>query len=219
MNNSVLTLKNIVKKYKDGNAKRVVLDHVNLDVKEGEFAAVAGPSGCGKSTLLNVAGMMLAPEEGEVDICGQNVSELPKKKWTELRRKDIGFIFQSHQLLPYLKAGEQLTVLLKTDPAEVKQLFEELGIENVINQYPSQLSGGERQRVAIARAFASDARIILADEPTASLDSERGRHVVEMIQMEVHNRHKAAVMVTHDERVLDLTDTVYRMEDGRLKRV
>lgn len=219
MNNSVLTLKNIVKKYKDGNAERVVLDHVNLDVKEGEFAAVAGPSGCGKSTLLNVAGMMLAPEEGEVDICGQNVSELPKKKWTELRRKDIGFIFQSHQLLPYLKAGEQLTVLLKTDPAEVKQLFEELGIENVINQYPSQLSGGERQRVAIARAFASDARIILADEPTASLDSERGRHVVEMIQMEVHNRHKAAVMVTHDERVLDLTDTVYRMEDGRLKRV
>lgn len=219
MNNSVLTLKNIVKKYKDGNAERVVLDHVNLDVKEGEFAAVAGPSGCGKSTLLNVAGMMLAPEEGEVDICGQNVSELPKKKWTELRKKDIGFIFQSHQLLPYLKAGEQLTVLLKTDPAEVKQLFEELGIENVINQYPSQLSGGERQRVAIARAFASDARIILADEPTASLDSERGRHVVEMIQMEVHNRHKAAVMVTHDERVLDLTDTVYRMEDGRLKRV
>lgn len=219
MNNSVITLKNIVKKYKDGNAERVVLDHVNLDVKEGEFAAVAGPSGCGKSTLLNVAGMMLAPEEGEVDICGQNVSELPKKKWTELRRKDIGFIFQSHQLLPYLKAGEQLTVLLKTDPAEVKQLFEELGIENVINQYPSQLSGGERQRVAIARAFASDARIILADEPTASLDSERGRHVVEMIQMEVHNRHKAAVMVTHDERVLDLTDTVYRMEDGRLKRV
>jgi putative ABC transport system ATP-binding protein len=219
MNNSVLTLKNIVKKYKDGNAKRVVLDHVNLDVKEGEFAAVAGPSGCGKSTLLNVAGMMLAPEEGEVDICGQNVSELPKKKWTELRKKDIGFIFQSHQLLPYLKAGEQLTVLLKTDPAEVKQLFEELGIENVINQYPSQLSGGERQRVAIARAFASDARIILADEPTASLDSERGRHVVEMIQMEAHNRHKAAVMVTHDERVLDLTDTVYRMEDGRLKRV
>lgn len=219
MNNSVLTLKNIVKKYKDGNAERVVLDHVNLDVKEGEFAAVAGPSGCGKSTLLNVAGMMLAPEEGEVDICGQNVSELPKKKWTELRKKDIGFIFQSHQLLPYLKAGEQLTVLLKTDPAEVKQLFEELGIENVINQYPSQLSGGERQRIAIARAFASDARIILADEPTASLDSERGRHVVEMIQMEVHNRHKAAVMVTHDERVLDLTDTVYRMEDGRLKRV
>lgn len=219
MSNSVLTLNNIVKKYKDGNAERVILDHVNLDVKEGEFAAVAGPSGCGKSTLLNIAGMMLAPEEGEVDICGQNVSALPKKKWTELRKKDIGFIFQSHQLLPYLKAGEQLTVLLKTDPAEVKQLFEELGIENVINQYPSQLSGGERQRVAIARAFASDAKIILADEPTASLDSERGRHVVEMIQMEVHNRHKAAVMVTHDERVLDLTDTVYRMEDGRLKTV
>lgn len=218
MSDNVLTLKNIVKKYKDGNADRTILDHVNLNVSKGEFAAVVGPSGCGKSTLLNVAGMMLAPEEGEVDICGQNVSDLPKKKWTELRKKDIGFIFQNHQLLPYLKAGEQLSVLLKTDPEKVNKLFKELGIENIINQYPSQLSGGERQRVAIARAFASNAELILADEPTASLDSERGRHVVEMIQMEVHNRNKAAVMVTHDERVLDLADTVYRMEDGRLKR-
>ncbi len=218
MSDNVLTLKNIVKKYKDGNADRTILDHVNLNVSKGEFAAVVGPSGCGKSTLLNVAGMMLAPEEGEVDICDQNVSDLPKKKWTELRKKDIGFIFQNHQLLPYLKAGEQLSVLLKTDSEKVNKLFKELGIENIINQYPSQLSGGERQRVAIARAFASDAELILADEPTASLDSERGRHVVEMIQMEVHNRNKAAVMVTHDERVLDLVDTVYRMEDGRLKR-
>lgn len=218
MSDNVLTLKNIVKKYKDGNADRTILDHVNLNVSKGEFAAVVGPSGCGKSTLLNVAGMMLAPEEGEVDICDQNVSDLPKKKWTELRKKDIGFIFQNHQLLPYLKAGEQLSVLLKTDSEKVNKLFKELGIENIINQYPSQLSGGERQRVAIARAFASDAELILADEPTASLDSERGRHVVEMIQMEVHNRNKAAVMVTHDERVLDLVDTVYRMEDGRLRR-
>lgn len=218
MMENVLTLKNIVKRYRDGDAERTILDHVNLQIAEGEFAAIVGPSGCGKSTLLNIAGMMLAPDEGEVNLEGKNMSDLPKSRWTEVRKKDIGFIFQNHQLLPYLKAGEQLTVLLKTDPEEVKQLFQELGIENIMNQYPSTLSGGERQRVAIARAFASDGKLILADEPTASLDSERGRHVVEMIQMEVHNRKKAAVMVTHDERVLDLADTVYRMEDGKLKK-
>lgn len=216
MSENVLTLKNVVKKYRDGDDERVILDHVNLSVQEGEFAAIVGPSGCGKSTLLNVAGMMLAPEEGEIDICGENASALPKRKWTQLRKEKIGFIFQNHQLLPYLKAGEQLTVLLGTDEDKAKELFKELGIENIMNQYPAALSGGERQRVAIARAFASDAKLILADEPTASLDSRRGRDVVKMIQMEVHNRHKAAVMVTHDERILDLVDRVYRMEDGKL---
>jgi putative ABC transport system ATP-binding protein len=188
-------------------------------VKEGEFAAIVGPSGCGKSTLLNIAGMMLSPDEGEVDLCGTNVTKLSPGKWTKLRKEQIGFIFQSHQLLPYLKAGEQLSVLLKTRQTEVQSLFQELGIENIIDQYPAKLSGGERQRVAIARAFATDAKLILADEPTASLDSERGRHAVEMIQMEVHRRSKAAVMVTHDERVLDLVDTIYRMEDGKLRAV
>lgn len=216
MSENVLTLKNIVKKYRDGDDERVILDHVNLSVQEGEFAAIVGPSGCGKSTLLNVAGMMLAPEEGEIDLCGENASALPERKWTQLRKEKIGFIFQNHQLLPYLKAGEQLTVLLGTDEGKAKELFQELGIENIMNQYPATLSGGERQRVAIARAFASDAKLILADEPTASLDSGRGRDVVKMIQMEVHNRHKAAVMVTHDERILDLVDKVYRMEDGKL---
>lgn len=156
-------------------------------MKEGEFAAIVGPSGCGKSTLLNIAGMMLSPDEGEVDLCGTNVTKL--------------------------------SVLLKTSQTEVQSLFQELGIENIIDQYPAKLSGGERQRVAIARAFATDAKLILADEPTASLDSERGRHAVEMIQMEVHRRSKAAVMVTHDERVLDLVDTIYRMEDGKLRAV
>lgn len=209
-------MKDIVKSYQDGESKRTILDHVNLTVNAGEFVAVVGPSGCGKSTLLNIAGMMLSPDAGTICLCGQNVSALPKRKWTELRRDKIGFIFQNHQLLPYLKAGEQLSVLLKADKKEVRELFTELNIEHLIDHYPATLSGGERQRVAIARAFASDADLILADEPTASLDSERGRHVVEMIRMEVHKRNKAAVMVTHDERVLDLADKIYKMEDGKL---
>lgn len=216
MTNTVLNMKDIDKSYRDGEAQRTILDHVNLTVRAGEFVAIVGPSGCGKSTLLNIAGMMLSLDSGEIELCGQVVSALPKKKWTQIRREMIGFIFQNHQLLPYLKAGEQLSVLLKSDRQKIQELFSELGIEHLMNQYPARMSGGERQRVAIARAFASDAALILADEPTASLDSERGHHVVEMIQMEVHKRNKAAVMVTHDERVLDLADKIYQMEDGKL---
>jgi len=219
MTKEILSLKNIEKSYQDGQSKRMILNHVDLSVHEGEFVAIVGPSGCGKSTLLNIAGMMLSPDQGEVDLCGKNVTSLPGRKWTKIRKEEIGFIFQNHQLLPYLKAGEQLSVLLKTNRQKVEQLFRELEIENIIDQYPAKLSGGERQRVAIARAFATNAKLILADEPTASLDSERGRHAVEMIQMEVHKRNKAAIMVTHDERVLDLVDKIYRMEDGKLKAV
>ena len=219
MTKEILSLKNIEKSYQDGQSMRTILNHVDLSVHEGEFVAIVGPSGCGKSTLLNIAGMMLSPDQGEVDLCGNNVTSLPGRKWTKIRKEEIGFIFQNHQLLPYLKAGEQLSVLLNTNRQEVEQLFRELEIENIIDQYPAKLSGGERQRVAIARAFATNARLILADEPTASLDSERGRHAVEMIQMEVHKRNKAAIMVTHDERVLDLVDKIYRMEDGKLKVV
>lgn len=219
MTQEVLRLKDIEKSYQDGQTKRTILNHVDLSVKEGEFIAIVGPSGCGKSTLLNIAGMMLSPDRGEVHLLGENVSQLPKQKWTRIRKEQIGFIFQNHQLLPYLKAGEQLSVLLKTKREDVEELFQELGIRNIIDQYPAKLSGGERQRVAIARAFATNAKLILADEPTASLDSQRGRHAVEMIQMEVHKRNKAAIMVTHDERVLDLVDKIYRMEDGKLKAV
>ncbi|MDD6255241.1 MAG: ATP-binding cassette domain-containing protein [Eubacteriales bacterium] len=121
--------------------------------------------------------------------------------------------------MPYLRAGEQLSILMETDEGVVQELFRELSIDHVIKQYPDALSGGERQRVAIARAFASDAALILADEPTASLDSERGHQAVEMIRMEAHSRNKAAVMVTHDERVLDLADRIYRMEDGKLTAI
>lgn len=215
----VLELKNIVKQYQDGREKRTVLKDITLNVKAGEFVAIVGPSGCGKSTLLNIAGMMLSADEGQIILDDQVVSELSKKQWTALRKEKIGFIFQNHQLLPYLKAGEQLTTLLGSKKEVVEQLFKELDIESTISLYPGQLSGGERQRVAIARAFASQASLILADEPTASLDAKRGRRVVEMIQQQVHQRNKAAIMVTHDERVLDLVDRIYRMEDGQLHEV
>lgn len=215
-NTLVLEVRHINKSYRDGSSQRLILQDINLQVHAGEFVAVVGPSGCGKSTFLNIAGMMLSPDEGEIFLNGENLSGRNKREWTAIRREHIGFIFQNHQLLPFLKGREQLDVVKPADPEQVKQLARELDIENVMNHYPSQMSGGERQRVAIARAFVTDPDVILADEPTASLDSERGKRAVEMIAMEVHKRKKAAIMVTHDQRVLDLADIIYQMNDGKL---
>lgn len=214
---SVLRLESITKTYRDGSGKKTVLDDISLSVEKGEFAAVVGPSGSGKSTLLTIAGMLLAPDSGKIDIAGMNVSDTNKKNWTKIRQEHIGFIFQNHQLLPYLKAKEQLSAFQRNGSAvNINELFDELDISKCAGQYPSEMSGGEKQRVAIARAFMNDPDIILADEPTASLDAARGRQVVEMIRMEVKKHDKGAVMVTHDERVLDLADCVYRLDNGKL---
>lgn len=214
---SVLRLENITKTYRDGRGRKTVLDDISLCMEKGEFAAVVGPSGSGKSTLLTIAGMLLAPDSGKIGIAGLNVSDTSKKNWTKIRQEHIGFIFQNHQLLPYLKAREQLSAFRRKGvETNIDELFDELDIAKCAAQYPSEMSGGEKQRVAIARAFINDPDIILADEPTASLDAAHGRQVVEMIRMEVKKHDKGAVMVTHDERVLDLVDRVYRLDGGKL---
>ncbi|MCM1538915.1 MAG: ABC transporter ATP-binding protein [bacterium] len=219
MSESVLELKHITKSYPDGGRKHVVLQDISLKVEKGEFIAVIGPSGSGKSTFLTIAGMLLSPDEGCVEINGKNLSGDKKKNWTRIRREHIGFIFQNHQLLPYLKAKEQLSLFqskANRSKVSVDAMLEELGMAECKAKYPSELSGGQKQRIAIARAFVNDPDMILADEPTASLDRERGRQVVEMMRMEVKKYQKAAVMVTHDERVLHLVDKVYCLEDGTL---
>ena len=219
MSGYVLQMEHITKSYQDGADKNAVLDDVSLKVERGEFIAIVGPSGSGKSTFLTIAGMLLSPDFGTVVIAGKNVSDAKKREWTKIRQEHIGFIFQSHQLLPYLKAKEQLIMFQAKDKRgriNIDEMLSELDIEQCKNQYPSQMSGGEKQRVAIARAFVNDPDIILADEPTASLDGARGRKVVEMIRLEVKKYNKAAIMVTHDERVLDLADQVYHLENGKL---
>ncbi|MBR6872518.1 MAG: ABC transporter ATP-binding protein [Ruminococcus sp.] len=219
MSEILLELKDICKSYPDGSEKRVILDNVSLSVQAGEFAAVVGPSGSGKSTLLSVAGLLLSPDSGSILIAGKDVTGVSKKERTHIRRRQIGFVFQNHNLIPFLKTEDQLAFVqdksLK-DKIRTDDLLRELGIEKCRRQYPSKMSGGERQRAAIARAFVNDPDIIFADEPTASLDAERGRAVAEMIRAEVKRRGKAAVMVTHDTRILDLTDKVYRIENSRL---
>ncbi|MBR6101019.1 MAG: ABC transporter ATP-binding protein [Ruminococcus sp.] len=219
MSKVLLELKDICKAYQDGSEKRLILENISLSVEAGEFAAVVGPSGSGKSTLLSVAGLLLTPDSGSILIAGKDVTSASKRERTGIRRRQIGFVFQNHNLLPFLKTEDQLSFVQDRgvkDKSKIDELLRELGIESCRSSYPAKMSGGERQRTAIARAFINDPDIILADEPTASLDAERGRAVAEMIKAEVKKRNKAAIMVTHDTRILDLTDKVYRIEDRRL---
>lgn len=221
MNEYALQLKNITKKYHDGESENIVLKDISLNVKHGEFVAIVGPSGSGKSTLLSIAGMLLSPNSGEIVLNGKCLSDEKQKNWTKIRRKQIGFIFQNHQLLPYLTVEDQLKLVKnmnKKVSLDVNETLKELGLKDCAKKYPSNMSGGEKQRVAIARAFMNNPDVILADEPTASLDGTRGRQVVEMIKKEVMKHNKAAVMVTHDERILDLVDVIYRMDKGVLVR-
>jgi len=219
MSDKLLELKDICKSYRDGSGKRVILDKVSLTVGRGEFAAIVGPSGSGKSTFLSVAGLLLTPDSGNVLIGGKDVTDASKSERTMIRRRQLGFIFQSHNLVPYLTTADQLAIVQEKSMREkvkIRELLSELEIDDCRDKFPSMMSGGEKQRTAIARAFINDPDVILADEPTASLDAERGRLAVEMIRNEVKKRNKAAVMVTHDTRVLDLVDVVYRIESGRL---
>jgi len=218
-----LLMKQVTQTYGDGDSTLSVLNKLDLQVNEGEFVAVIGPSGSGKSTFLSAAGALLTPTSGEVFIDGESLMDKDKGELTTLRLQKIGFMFQSAQLLPYLKVEEQLLYVAKLaqmEPGEAKRrtadLLKRLGIWERRKSYPEQLSGGEKQRVAIARAWMNKPAILFADEPTASLDFKRGQEVVRMIADEVKSEGKAAVMVTHDERMLEWCDRVLHLEDGSL---
>ncbi|MNN26123.1 putative hemin import ATP-binding protein HrtA [compost metagenome] len=219
-----LVLKDVSKIYESGDTAVKVLKEVSLEVKSGEFVAIVGPSGSGKSTFLSIAGALLSPTSGTIEIGNQDISKLSPKQMTDIRLQKIGFIFQSANLIPYLTVRDQLILIgelagMKKSQSKKKatELLTRLGLGHRLLYYPESLSGGERQRVAIARAWMNNPEIIMADEPTASLDSERGRDVVQMLADEVKLQGKAAVMVTHDHRMLDLCDRVVQMEDGVLK--
>ncbi|SEB17666.1 ABC transporter ATP-binding protein [Bacillus nitratireducens] len=220
---SLLKLDKVSKVYGEGNTEVTALHPMSLDVKAGEFIGIVGPSGSGKSTLLSIAGALLSPSKGDIYIREQNITQLSEKEMTDIRLKKIGFIFQFANLVPYLNVKEQLLYIAKLKK-ENKQdsekradhLLAAFGLGERKSHYPNQLSGGEKQRVAIARAFMNNPDLILADEPTASLDSKRAREVVEMMKREVKESQKAAIMITHDERMLDVCDRILTLRDGRL---
>lgn len=218
---AILDLKDIQKSFQDGEEKRTVLNNLQLEMAAGEFVAILGPSGSGKSTLLSIAGVLMSADKGHIILDGQDISQATQKIWTSIRREKIGFVFQSHQLLPYLTVYDQLLMAAKMSRVKnldqrIKELLDDLGISDCAKKFPKQLSGGQKQRAAIARAFLAKPALILADEPTASLDEARGRQIAELLQKETKENHSAAIMVTHDERILDVVDHVYRLKEGQL---
>lgn len=220
---SSIQLHQVTKQYTEGTSTLTVLKEASLKVNPGELAAIVGPSGSGKSTLLSIIGTLMKSTSGKVIVNGKDVGLLNEEQLAKFRLNEIGFILQSSNLIPYLSVMDQL-ILIKVmagkashvDRQLAKKILNELGLGDKINKMPNELSGGERQRVAIARAFFNQPSVILADEPTASLDSERAHEVVQLIAGEVKKRKKAAIMVTHDERMLAYCDHVYHMENGKL---
>lgn len=215
-----IELKNVKKSFKDGDETIEALKETNFSVDKGEFVAIIGPSGSGKSTLLTIAGGLQSPSSGEIWINGRALNEKKEKARAKVRFEEIGFILQASNLVPFLTVKKQLQLVDKVNKAKENRagldLLKRLGLEKLVDKYPEELSGGQRQRVAIVRALYNDPTIILADEPTASLDTEKAYEVVKILAKEAKEKNKATIMVTHDLRLVDYCDKVYLMEDGRL---
>ncbi|MCM8609939.1 MULTISPECIES: ABC transporter ATP-binding protein [Lactiplantibacillus] len=223
MTQPVLALKNINKQFGHGHTAVNALTDANFEVSAGQFVAIIGPSGSGKSTFLTIAAGLQTPTSGQVVLNGQPLTNQTEKQRLAYRFNEIGFILQSSNLIPFLTVCEQFKLVDKMAKRKFNQsgtdeLLAELALTEVRNAYPSDLSGGERQRVAIARALYNDPSVILADEPTASLDTPRSIDVVKRLATEAHQHNKAIVMVTHDQRLIDDCDVVYQIEDGKMSR-
>ena len=221
---NVLEFRNVTKSYQDGNKEIEALKETNFKIEEGQFIAIIGPSGSGKSTFLTLAGGLQTPSKGQIIINGKDYTNLSEKERAKLRFNDIGFVLQASNLVPFLTAKQQLELVDRINKQKrqtlqnQKSLFKELGIDHLENKLPKDLSGGERQRLAIARALYNNPAIILADEPTASLDSDRAFEVVDLLSKECKEKNKSIIMVTHDNRMIEKCDYVYRMKDGILTK-
>jgi putative ABC transport system ATP-binding protein len=219
--NDVLTMEQI--EFQAQADQQPIVQHIDIALRPQEFVALTGPSGSGKSTLLSMAGALLQPTSGALSINQTDVLRLNSQEKTKLRLQDIGFIFQSAHLLPYLKTADQLRYVGKlagltkqTMDQRIQRLLHMLGLEHRQHHFPRHLSGGEQQRVAIARAWMNDPSLILADEPTASLDRERGEQVVQTLRDQVKESNKAAIMVTHDTRLFAYCDRVIYLDNGQI---
>ncbi|MCZ8491430.1 ABC transporter ATP-binding protein [Lactococcus lactis] len=221
---TILKMENVKKSFGSGHNEIQALKGIDLAVNQGEFVSIIGPSGSGKSTFLTIAGGLQSPTSGNISINGLDFTPLSEKKRSKLTFKEIGFILQSSNLIPYLTIEEQFLLIDKINHEKLTskkgiELLKSLDILDLKDKHPSDLSGGERQRAAIARALFNEPNLILADEPTASLDTEHAYQVVELLRQEAHLKNKATIMVTHDQRMIKNSDSVYKIEDGLLSKI
>jgi putative ABC transport system ATP-binding protein len=222
---SVLEARAVSKIYKGHGAEVRAVDAISLAVRPGEFIALIGPSGSGKTTMLALLAGLLQPDAGEVIIDGRSLGAMSKAALAAFRLRQIGFTFQAHNLVPYLTVRENVELMLRLNRrldergrARAVELLERLGLGDRLANLPAQLSGGQQQRVAIARALIHEPSIVLADEPTASLDTERAHQVVATLARLIHEQGRAGIMVTHDLRMCIYADRILQLEDGRLTR-
>jgi putative ABC transport system ATP-binding protein len=222
---TVLTTENLTKEYQVDETTITAVDNVSLELKAGEFVALVGPSGSGKTTLLAMIAGLLSPTSGQITLAGEELAQMNEAQLTALRRNRIGFTFQANNLVPYLTVRENVELMLrlngtynKDSRRQAEELLQRLGLGERLNSLPSQLSGGQKQRVAIARSLIHDPALVLADEPTASLDTALAYQVVGTFADLIHEQNRVGIMVTHDLRMVRHVDRVIQIADGRLEK-
>lgn len=222
MREEKLALEHVTKQFGQKTNLVTALEDVSLAFKAGEVSLIIGPSGSGKSTLLTILGGLQTPTDGSVRLNGHDISDLSTKEAEKTRLEQIGFVLQAYNLVPYLTVADQFKLVDQVKPNNnlsqdgFDKIIETLGIQKLLNKYPGELSGGQQQRVAIARALYTDPAIILADEPTAALDTARVKEVGQLFANIAHDEEKAVVIVTHDDRLREFSDNVYKIVDGKL---
>lgn len=216
-----LSLTNVSKEYKTGAVKVTALNGVSFELEDGEFAVVLGSSGAGKTTLLNLLGGMDCATEGEIILDGKIVTSLNKKKLTEYRRNDVGFVFQFYNLMPNLTALENVEIAVEIckDHLDPETVLSEVGLSERLNNFPAQLSGGEQQRVSIARAIAKNPKLLLCDEPTGALDYNTGKKILKLLHDVCKQRKRLVIVVTHNSALKDMADKVIYIKSGGIERI